>query len=97
MHYFEGGDQPEVTSQEKSDPIITLVFIGVWDIPDQPEFFCFVRNMARLASPYMNYRQEGPMANQPEVEGVNHQVSSKLLAFFIGFGIFFSIHFPLVN
>lgn len=29
MHYFEGGDQPEVTSQEKSDPIITLVFIGV--------------------------------------------------------------------
>ena len=60
---FIQSDQPElkVTSQEKSDPIITLVFIGVWDIPDQPEFLCFARNMARLASPHMNYRQEGPV------------------------------------
>ena len=51
--------QAEVTSQEKLGPLITLVFIGVWDIPDQPEFFVFSRNMARLASPHMNYRQEG--------------------------------------
>ena len=60
---FTQSDQPElkVTSQEKSDPIITLVFIGVWDIPDQPEFFCFTRNIARLASPHMVYRQEGPV------------------------------------
>ena len=55
-------DQPElkVTSQNFLYPLITLVFIGVLDIPDQPKFFCFARNMARLASPHMNYRQEGP-------------------------------------
>ncbi len=58
---FTQSDQPEVTSQEKTDHIITLVFIGVWDIPDQPEFFCFARNMARLASPHMAYCQEGPV------------------------------------
>ena len=60
---FIQNDQPElkVTSQNFLYPLITLVFIGVWDIPDQPKFFCFARNMARLASPHMNYRQEGPV------------------------------------
>ena len=69
---FIQSDQPElkVTSQEKSDPIITLVFIGFWDIPDQPEFLCFARNMARLASPHMNYRQEGPVGIFTPSKGV---------------------------
>jgi len=29
---------------------------------DQPDFFCFTKKMARLATPHMKIRQEGPMA-----------------------------------
>lgn len=31
-------------------------------MPDQSEFFCFARNMVRLASPHTKSRQEGPLA-----------------------------------
>ncbi len=38
-----------------------LSFIVLFIQSDQPEIFGFTRNMVRLASPHMVYRQEGPV------------------------------------
>ena len=42
-----------------------LSFIVLFIQSDQPEFFVFARNMARLASPHMNYCRKDPLVPLP--------------------------------
>jgi len=46
---------------------------------DQPDFFCFAKKMARLATPHMKTRQEGPMPKRltTRVTTQNRQVTTQ--------------------